>query len=225
DGSHPMDVGQYLPENESLWAYNSYSWSSDGQSIFFIAYHSTGEGQNQWIVYEFNVPGSQLTEHARSSEPIGDWWQGTSFLTGAADGRSAAITWLRRDGTSTALKPFEKCELANQYSYTYQRSSHGNLIIAAHCPNEGWWLYRADDDGTAIKQLLDTPIIAEDFRFPDIAWSPDDRFITFKVKSGILTDLYILDVEAALQDPSTQPLKATTMGEEMFYNSSWQPVP
>lgn len=221
DGSQPMDVGQYLPENESLWAYNNYSWSPDGQSIFFIA-----EGQDQWIVYEFSLSDRQMTEHTRSSEPIGDWWRGTAFITGRADDRLAPVTWLRWDGTSTMLKPFETCESVSetQYGLTYQRSSRGSSVIAAHCPNGGWWLYWADEDGTAVKQLLATPITGEEFAFSNIAWSPNDRFISFKVTSGNLTELYILDVEAALQDPSTQPLKATTMGREMFYNSSWQPI-
>ncbi|HSK87781.1 MAG TPA: zf-HC2 domain-containing protein, partial [Anaerolineales bacterium] len=67
DGSQPVDVGQFLPENESLWAHNSYSWSQNGQSIFFIAYRYSDAGQNEWIVYEFSLPGNQLTEHARSS--------------------------------------------------------------------------------------------------------------------------------------------------------------
>ncbi len=225
DGSNPIDLGQSLPENENIDAYNGgYHWSQDGQSIFFSTYQLIAEGQGLSIVYEFSLLDNQLTERVRSGEPIIDWWQDTSFIAPHSYDRLAPMTFLRGDGTSTTFKPFEPCESVNKpgYSFDSQRSSHGNLVISAHCPEGGWWLYWANPDGTVTKQLLNAPIAVEGVHFFGITWSPDDRFITFYDTSGTF-DLYILDVEAALQDPSTQPVKATTT-KSGLYNSSWQPV-
>jgi Tol biopolymer transport system component len=224
DGSNLIDMTESLPANESLWAYIGYYWSQDGQSVFFIAYRHIDEGKDQWIAYEFSLEDRQLIEKAVSSTPMGDWWEGTSFVTGFAAEREAPLTWLRSDGTHSTLKPFEKCELADepQYGATYQRSSNGNLVIAALCPGGEWWLYWSNPDGTLVKQLLDAPIVAEDLSFSTVAWSPDDKFITFNVISNDLMNIYMLDVAAALNDPSTQPIKVTTNGGKLFYHPSWQ---
>jgi TolB protein len=227
DGSNLREVTEFLPENESLWSYEDYYWSREGRSLFFIAWRHLEEGQDQWIAYEFSLADSQLIEKAISSTPMGNWWEGTSFLTGWADDREAPVTWLRPDGTYNTLKPFEQCEPMEQaqYGYTYQRSSHGSLVIAAHCPDGDWWLYWANPDGTVSQQLLHSPISAEDGEVLGFAWSPDDKFLAFNVASNRLTEMYVLDVEAALSDPSVQPLKMTVAGRLLFYNPSWQPIP
>jgi Tol biopolymer transport system component len=227
DGSNLREVTEFLLGSESLWSYEDYYWSQDGRSIFFIAWRHLDEGQDQWIAYEFSLEDSQLIEKAVSSTPMGNWWEGTSFITGWADDREAPITWLRPDGTYNTLKPFEKCEPVEetQYGYTYQRSARGNLVIAAKCPNGDWWLYWANPDGTMIKQLLDSPISAQDSDVLGFTWSPDDKFIAFNVASNSLTEMYVLNVEAALSDPSVQPLKITVARGLLFYNPSWQPVP
>jgi hypothetical protein len=227
DGSNLTEVTKALPAGESLWAYIGYYWSRDGRSIFFIANRHMDEGKDQWIAYEFSLDGSQLIEKAVSSTPMSDWWEGTSFITGFADNREAPLTWLRSDGTYSTLKPFEKCELADepQYGFTYQRSSNGNLVIAALCPNGDWWLYWANPDGTMIEQLLNVPVSAKGSDIIGLTWSPDDRFLTFNVTSSNLTEMYILNLEGALNDLATQPLKMTMGGGMLFYDPSWQPLP
>jgi Tol biopolymer transport system component len=55
-------------------------------------------------------------------------------------------------------------------------------------------------------------------------WSPDERYLVFhsSLESPGNNDIYRLDVQAALNDPSTKPVRLTTSG----FNETlpdWQP--
>jgi len=227
NGNELTNVTKFVPADEDLIS-TDYFWSSDGQSIFLIAgriaWDSADGTSSRYAAYEATLDGETLTEKAASSTQMNDWWGGTAFLFSS---KSKAFTWLRSDGTYNTLKPLEKCEGNNnsQFGYSYKRSLNGNLFIGATCPNGDLWLYWANPDGTLIKQLLNVPISALHLSLSNITWSPDDKFVAFNISSNDLTDLYILNVEAALNDPSAEPLKMTTGGGEPFYNSSWQPTP
>jgi len=226
DGNNLTEVTKSLPENERLWAYIGYYWSRDGQSIFFIAYRQIDEGQDQWIAYEFSLEGNTLGEKAVSSTPMGDWWEGTSFITGFGDIKSP-LTWLRSDGTFSTLEPLEKCQMGdeNQYGATYARSAHGNLVIAARCPIGDWWLYWANPNGTEIKSLLDAPIAAKGSDIMGLIWSPDDRYLAINMTMDGKTYMSILNIEEALKDPSVKLVQTVIGGGSLFYDPSWQPMP
>jgi Tol biopolymer transport system component len=224
NGDHLANATKLVSADEDLMAWD-YSWSPDGQSISVVGNRASSEdGNGKFTAYEASLDGETLVAKASASTRLADWWQGTSFIVGSGGG--SPFTWLHSDGTSNTLKPFEKCEAGKkdfEYGYMYKRSSNGNLLIAVDCPPSDLWLYWVNPAGTLIRQLLEAPIQAERFDFSNISWSPDDRFVAFNISSssGLGTDLYILNVESALNDPSLQPLKIKTDA----FGVSWQPSP
>ena len=126
------------------------------------------------------------------------------------------------DRLSCVIDPYENCDIPFAGSYIHQ-SPGGNWAIASYCPNGDHWFYWANSDGTEIKQLFDSPISAKEDNFTDeIIWSPDDTFVAFvfNLASSVTNDMYILNVEKSLSNPTIQPLKI-----ESSYSPSWQPLP
>jgi hypothetical protein len=111
-----------------------------------------------------------------------------------------------------------------QYGYIYKRSSHGDLIFAANCPNGDWWFTWADPQGNQVQQLLNYPISTQQ-GISNLTWSSDDKYIAISLVSSNVTYLYVINVDAALKDPSIQPLIIPLAGGEQYYNISWQPIP
>ena len=216
DGSNLNEITKSLHPNERLSNFNS--WSSNGQSIIFIA---SNEKNGQWTVYETNLDGSGLTKKAGSGKIIQNWQDGNSFIVGFDN----SYTWLRADGTTNTLDPWEKCNPGNEGGFGAQRSNNGNFVIEGHCPNGDLWFYWANSDGTVIKQLLNSPIHAKDGSLSNISWSSDDKFIAINITTSEKTDMYILHVEEALKNPAIQPVQIVVGGGDLYYSPSWQPIP
>ena len=159
DGRNLTNITTSLPSDEQIsW---NYSWSNDAQSILFIAdryIHENGNGKS--TLYKASLDGNTLTEIDHVGTHMADWWQGTSFID--ARPSSQALMWLRPDGTNSTLDAFKNCAGSNTQSgpINYKRSSSGDLIIAAGCANDEWWLYWVNPNGTAIKQLLGDPLLS-----------------------------------------------------------------
>jgi Tol biopolymer transport system component len=216
------DVTNLLPEDEDLFSSN-YSWTPEG-NIRFVAGRVYWENDNgKFAVYEATVDGATLAEIANTSTPLGDTWDGTTFVRGFGD----TLTWLRPDGTYSEFKPFEKCEVGVESQYTssyYKRSSRKYLLFGAGCPNGNWWFVWADPQGMQVKQLLNYPLASRN-GFSNMVWSPDDKYIALNANSSDITYLYVLNIADALKDPSTQFVKIPLAGGEQYYNISWQPMP
>jgi hypothetical protein len=75
------------------------------------------------------------------------------------------------------------------------------------------------------KQLLNSPISAKDGSLVDISWSLDDSIIAFTVAFPDKTEMYVLNVNEALNNPFIQPDKYVVGGAGFIsYNISWQPT-
>jgi Tol biopolymer transport system component len=224
EGNKLTNVTKLLPVDEALMSWN-FPWSADGQSIFFVVGRYAWEYNNsRYAVYEASLDGNTMTEIFATSDRIDDWWDGTALIQGVNDRLS--LVWVRSDGTISTLKPFENCQTRETMASTSKRSVNGNLLYGAQCDDGDLWLYSANPDGTAIKQLLDSPISAKDGSLVDISWSPDDAFIVFTVAFPDKTEMYILNVTEALNNPSIQPQKYVVGGVGFIsYNISWQPKP
>jgi hypothetical protein len=228
DGTQNFAIKELLLSKESL-NYPFYYWSQDGGSIFFTAYKHIDEGQDRWIAYEASVPKGTLIEKATSSTQMQDWWNGTSFIIGNVPG--SPLTWLRSDKTYSTLYPLENCEIADptielHYGLFPRRSSNGDQIIVVTCPNNNLLFYYTNSDGTIIKQLLRFPASAgKENNIINIIWSPDGKFVAFKLTSPERNSMYILNVSEALNNPSVQPLQIPLDEASLQYEPSWQPLP
>ena len=147
------------------------------------------------------------------------WWNDIYVINNASS--SAPFEWVRPDGTSSKLNPDEKCRYLDLYQSdnTAKRSPNGNWVVTGQCSNGDTWLYWANSDGTQIKRLLDSPIPITNTHLSPISWSPDDKFMVFAANWSDESDLYVLDVSEALNDPSIQPVKISKS-----FSPSWQPV-
>ncbi|NOT02986.1 MAG: hypothetical protein HOP27_00140 [Anaerolineales bacterium] len=241
DGNNLTNVTKILPSDETLYPVN-YSWSRDGQSISFIASNwnsllgGGGSGENyKWTAYEASLDGNTLITNAKADSQIGGYWDGTYFLSGSAIvSSSPAFTWVRSDGTITTANPIENCHNlldSNTGGYSsYKQSSNGNVVIGAYCPNGDKWLFWANSTGT-VRSLLNSPIHVEGttsnamhlWAPSDFIWSPDDKYIAFNIFSLGKTDMYIVNVNESLKDPSIQPFQIAIGNGSLYYSPSWQP--
>ncbi len=221
EGNKLTNVTNLLPEDEVLMSWN-FPWAADGGSIFFVAGRYAWENYNsRYAVYEASLDGNTLTEIFATSDRIDDWWDGTAFIQGFNGPQS--LVWVRSDGTISTLKPFENCQTRDTMGSTSRRSSNGSLLFAAHCNDGDLWLYWANPDGSIAKQLLESPIFAKGGSLVDISWSPDDAFIAFTVAFPDKTEMYVLNVNDAINNPSIQPEKYVVGGPGFIsYNISWQ---
>jgi Tol biopolymer transport system component len=96
------------------------------------------------------------------------------------------------------------------------------LLIEVNCQDDPWF-YLGNLDGQFVK-LINTPVLTISHLGDSFSWSPDGHSVIFTsdIDSNGNLDLYNLNVEAALKDPSTRPIRITTSG---FDESSpdWQP--
>jgi Tol biopolymer transport system component len=228
-GKNLTNVTSMLPDDEDIhtWAF---TWTQGGGAVSFIADRiAGGEYNGRSAAYEASLDGATLVERGTSSTPMLDWYDATAFTVGV--GGASPFTWLRSDGTSTTLDPLENCETSRetQINYMYSRSPRGDLLIGVNCTNSDLWLYRANGEGTAITPLLNSPITVEGSVIVHIAWSPDGRFAALNLASTDkrLMGIYVVDVEAALRDPSTRPFPIMTGKDSTMYYwyPAWQPTP
>ena len=83
--------------------------------------------------------------------------------------------------------------------------------------------YLGSLDGQFV-ELLNSPVFSSSGGADAFSWSPDGHSIIFtsdRDSNGNL-DLYELNVEAVLKDPSTRPIRITTSGFAES-NPDWQP--
>ncbi|MGE5641928.1 MAG: hypothetical protein ACM3Y8_02860 [Byssovorax cruenta] len=207
NGSNSRELKNYIPRGQNLGA--PYYWSADRQSIIFTA---SSEHAKQETIYEFNLNSDSVLE--KNSLPGVVDWQNDVSLTWEKD-----FVWHRSDGSTNTLAWDDSSCLVD-----ITRSSHDNFAIGAYCPDSHKFkLYVANADGSVIKQLLDSPnIIGE---IGELVWSQDDRYITFPIATGERTSLYILNVEAALNNPALEPEQIVIGRHDFLYDvPSWQPI-
>ena len=221
-GDNTINITNLLPADEDLSSWN-YTWTHEG-NIRFVAGRVAWENNNgKFAVYEAALDGATLVEITKTSTPLGDYWNGTTFVLGFT---RETLTWLRSDGTYSEFKPYENCQMGSELQYNSfpRRSSTGYLLFGAGCPNGDLWLYWSNADGTDIRPLLPSPINITDGGLNEINWSPDSRYVTLTVSSSGITYLYILDVREALKSPLTLPEPLAIGGGDINYNVSWQPM-
>jgi len=223
NGNNNTNITSILPEDEDLYSWN-YTWTREGNIRFVTERVYAENGSTKFAVYEATLDGSTLVEITKTSTPLEDWWNGTTFVRGVT---GETLTWLRSDGTFSEFKPYENCQMDSepQYFGFSRRSSTGYLIYAAGCPNGDLWLYWANPDGTDVRPLLASSIKITDGGLNDINWSPDGGYVTLTVNSPGITYLYILNVREALKNPLTPPEPIAIGGGDIYYHVSWQPTP
>jgi Tol biopolymer transport system component len=252
-GNDLTDLTKALPAGEVLEGYffSNFYWSLDGQSIFFIASNYNSIAQNgfgsesvvqpYWNVYESSLDGS-LTLHVATRSPISGWWNGVYFITPIMG--HGSFTWVYPDGSIHSINPTKYCEYQRLYdpgfeSYAsavgnFRQSPNGNGVITASCPDGEIVVSWVNSTGTEFAPIARTSTAPSVGYLENAGWSQDDRFIAFILTADGRSDMYIVNIDEAIQDPSIQPVKIRIVGEGVKpdvaggaqnSNISWQPIP
>jgi Tol biopolymer transport system component len=252
-GDNLIDVTQMFPAEETVGGYfpNTFYWSHDGQSIFFITSNfdtivqngigSDGVYPYHWNVYESKLDGT-LTLHATTRSPISGWWDGMYFISPIMG--PGNFTWVYPDGSLHSVNPTKYCEHERVYgpepkSYTsavgnFRQSPNGNGVITASCPDGEIvvsWVNSTGTEFVPIARMSTAPSVGY---LENEGWSQDDRFIAFIVTADGKSEMYIVNIPEAIKNPSAPPIKVTIVGEGVKpdvaggaqnSNISWQPIP
>ena len=234
-----MDLGIYSLVDQLRW-------SPDGRSLEYVATQMATDATGETRATESDIDqislGSQLPEVlVKSAQQIDTWTGSGQIITYLV---RDTFTWIlmranRQNQTrlATWAPDSKQCGITNaaingvvstNWDYTASSSilrwspDGKRLLIEANC-QEAPWFYLGSSDGKIV-ELMNHAVFSSGIGPDTFSWSPDGHSIIFTSdmdSSGNL-DLYELNVEAALKDPSTHPIRITTSG---FHESSpdWQP--
>ena len=219
DGSNLREIQKFLSSEEHFFV--PYVWSSDGQSVVFPAQKLDPYSQT---IYELRLSDNSLTTVTSINAMLFDWYDGITLITNF-NIQSHPLVWLRPDGTSTTLDYLNGANAADCYM-DKERSLHGNLTIGSYCKQDNKVMfYWTNADGSTIQELPDLEVPAVNGgHIGGLTLSPDETFVTLNFESDDETNLYIWNIEDALNDPSVQPIRMVVSSGELHYFPSWQPV-
>jgi Tol biopolymer transport system component len=96
--------------------------------------------------------------------------------------------------------------------------------VTVYCNDGHTWFYYVTADGSKIELLLNEPIPLQDMG--GASWSADGQYIIIDLGNNQTgnSDLYLIDLENTLQDPTTRLIQLTT-DNALKYDAVWQPRP
>jgi dipeptidyl aminopeptidase/acylaminoacyl peptidase len=195
-------------------------WTVDGKFIQFLIYEQptvqNDISKDKWTIYQINLENGSLKRLLESKTRIEDW-NGSDKAFTVLSLEENAWQWSRIEGqkrTTLATWQPEFGICSSHFGYftatlTSKWSTDGkNLLLAAQCSDDATWLYLANADGTQITQLTNYPLSS--FR----GMSSDGKTITFSADLEVTgnLDIYLLNIQSALKDPATRPVRITRSG-------------
>ena len=164
---------------------------------------------------------------------IATWFKSPQDLT-YVTGSFQTWTWYRLDGTKSQYLStwpnYETLCQKNQYMLGGQSEADNEPspdglqgLVTVFCGEGRTPLYVVSNDGSKIQPLFDHPLESEVI---DVKWSPDGKFIVADIGNNQTghSDLYLIDLEKDLTNPSLQPLPLTS-DTAWKYDAVWQPKP
>jgi len=219
NGTNIRELKKRLPQDEYVNIFYA-GWSSDGRSVIFAAVQNDPLRQT---LYEYNLETDTVLPKDVLRPSLLDWHNGISLITDIAR-EGSPFVWQRPNGTSNTLYLWRGWD-DSRCGFDMERSLRGNFVIGTYCPNDNFWFYWANADGSVIQRFPDLKIHALNGIISGLTLSPDERFIAFNIAGSDETNLYIWDIEDALNDPSSLPIKILASGGDFNEIPAWQPVP
>jgi len=208
-------------------------WSPDGRFIAFTRSAYAGIG-----IYSVHPDGSGLTKLVLNvdNEGIFDWAPNGQLYYLSTDTPCLASDCVLVDeiGTINADRTNQKSLLTLKLrdpsctSGSLIASPDGTRLLIRFpfgCTSEGQ-VFIVNSDGTNFMELLNLKNLnlSPGEWISQVTWSPDGKFVVFVAGKDPYQDIYILDVDKTLQDPSTQPIRLTD-NSIMDNSPIWQPKP
>lgn len=210
-------------------------WSLDGKYIAFLRTAYT-----QARIYSVHPDGSNLTALVLNinNEGIFDWAPNGQLYYLSTDVPCWTSNCVLMDeiGTINADGTNQKSLLT--LKLRDPSCTSGSLILSPDgarmlirfpfgCTSEGQ-VFIVNSDGTDFRELINLKNLnlSPGEWISQVNWSPDGKFVVFVAGKDPNQDIYILDVDKALHDPSTQPVPLTDNSITGNANSPvWRPNP
>lgn len=216
-GNNSQELSTYLSQDEHI--FTPYFWASDGRSIIFPV---SVYAENRETIYQLD-PQEHALHALMSTKPMLYEWYGGIALGIDSNKPSQPLVWQRPDGTSAELDLMKGANPASCY-IGKARSLQGNLVIGGYCKKDNnLSLYWTNRDGSKIQRLPDVRVPVVNGGLTNLTLSPDEKFLTFNFNDENETNLYIWDVEEALENPASQPTQVF-IGGDFYFHPAWQPV-
>ena len=234
-----MDLGVYSLVNQLRW-------SPDGHSLYYVATQMVTDASGSTRATESDIDqislDSKLPNVLVKSDQQIDAWIGSgqtfsylvrdvvawNLMRANQQGQTRLATWAPDSKQCGLAYTLPGGSASSNWDYTASSSfmrwspDGKRLLIEVNCQDVPWF-YLGNLDGQFVK-LMNYPVLSNTILADSFSWSPDGHSIIFTSDMDSIgnLDLYILNVEAALKDPSTRPIRITTSG---FDESSpdWQP--
>lgn len=223
-------------------------WSPDEHSLYYVATQMETDASGatratESDIDQISLDGKSPVVLVKSNQQIDAWIGSGQTLTYLVrdtlawnlmringQGRTKLATWAPDSGQCGLADTLPSVVASDNWGSTASSSfmrwspDGKRLLIEVNCPDAPWF-YLGNLDGQFVK-LMNYPVFSNTMEADSFSWSPDGHSIIFTSDMDSIgnLDLYNLNVEAALKDPSTRPIRITTSG---FDESSpdWQPLP
>jgi len=221
-------------------------WSPDGHTLYYVATQMVTDASGATRATESDIDQISLDSKlpdvlVKSNQQIDAWiGSGQTITYLVRDVVAWNLMLANRQGQTklaTWAPDSEQCGLAytlpggmasSNWDYTASSSfmrwspDGKRLLIEVNCQDVPWF-YLGNLDGQFVK-LMNSPVLSNTILSDSFSWSPDGHFIIFTSDMDSIgnLDLYYLNVETALKDPSTHPIRITISGFDEF-SPDWQP--
>lgn len=191
--------------------------------------------QAEWTLYRLGTDGSQIQINTHET-PIVAIFDKT-YVVESRNG----LNWFTFEGNLLPSAPFEYnkiCELPENEIVGdpdfYISPDRKHAVVTLVCSNTASAFFLVNQDGAVIRQVGARSY--DEIQFPYTAWSPDSRYATIRISNHQLLstgykslteigDIYLLDIQKLLNDPSARLIQLTTDGTRKYDGAVWQPQP
>jgi Tol biopolymer transport system component len=213
-------------------------WSIDGKWLYYI---ENKYDPNTWeslysTLYKIQLENPTPIAVIQSETPLDGWMETNGNLYYLQRTTNGWDLMLLTDGTASRKASWEfdpkQCDIplylynwqdnANQAIFTWSPDRR-QILIRQYCETGRYRFYLGNIDGTLFP-VLNYPLNSSFEAIP--AWSPDGKSVVLDadLETPGTQHLYLLDLAAALVDPSTRPVRITQSGFDE-HSPVWQPAP
>lgn len=218
DGSSRQELAQHTTRRNSIAGWQ------DAQHFYTVS-----NNVDLWEIFRISTDGTPPEKIVSENSGIVTWFNSKNNLTYVTN-NFESWTWYRIGGTNKTFLSTWPNYAAQCQKYQGERIMGGasNVpspdglygLVDVYCDEGSTTFYIVSNDGSNITQLFNAPLPSQ---YIDAHWSPDGKYVVVDLgnyQTGN-SDLYLIDIEKTLQDPSMRPIQLTA-DNAWKYDAVWQ---